>query len=315
MNDNLFDGLVVFCSVIEEGSFTAAAKALHHTTSHISKEVARLERRLGTRLMNRTTRKISLTESGRIFYENSRRIIDDAESTHSQILSTEDRPFGHLKVSVPVMFSDACLNPWLPDFAGECPDVTLDIEISDRYVDIVAEGFDVVVRAGALDDSDFIARKLMRTRQLTVASPAYLKKHGTPQSPHELSGHSLVSFSFRGIANTWVYQGGDGNPLAVSVMPKIRCNSASMEVALAKSGFGITRIPYLAGEQELGNGTLVPILEAFEIPKLEIHAIYPSRQHLAPKVCAFVDFLAKKSNDHHQNSTVQAAKDLFSISR
>lgn len=294
MDNNVFDGLVVFCAVVEAGSFTAAASSLNHTTSHVSKEVARLEHRLGTRLMNRTTRKIGLTETGRVFYENSRRIIDEAQASRSQILNSENRVFGHLKISVPVMFGDACLNHWLPEFVAEYPDVTHDVEVSDRFVDIIAEGLDAVVRAGQLDDNELISKVLMRTRRLTVASPDYIEAHGAPSSPHDLADHVLIDFAYRGLSSMWHYQGPDGQTISVKVKPKVRCNSASMEIALVRSGFGITRIPHLAAERELKAGELVPILEAFENPNLEIHAVYPSRRHLAPKVRAFVDFLSKK---------------------
>ncbi|NKB51136.1 MAG: LysR family transcriptional regulator [Rhizobiaceae bacterium] len=297
MNDNQFDGMVIFCAVVDQGGFTAAAKALNHTTSHVSKVVARLEARLGSRLMNRTTRTFSLTESGEVFYENSSRIIKDAEHTLSLISQNEERAFGHLKVSVPVMFADACLNGWLPEFVNAFPDITLEIESSDRFVDIVAEGFDVVVRAADLDDSLLIARKIMSTRRLTVASPDYLARHGTPAAPGDLETHTLIDFSYRGIANMWTYRGKDGGNLSVRVTPKIRCNIASMELALASSGFGITRLPLLVAENQLKSGELVAILTDYENPPLELHAIYPSRQHLAPKVREFVDFLARKCRE------------------
>ncbi|MGI9401920.1 MAG: LysR substrate-binding domain-containing protein, partial [Rhizobiaceae bacterium] len=245
-------------------------------------------------LLNRTTRKVSLTEAGLIFYENCSRIIDDARTAHSQLQNSRDNPRGHLKISAPVMFGDACLNQWIPEFANSYPDVMLDIEVSDRYVDIVAEGFDVVIRSGQLKDADFIARSLMRTRQLTVASPAYLKKHGTPQSPDELVNHILIDFQHSGIANIWTFRDVNGKPLPVAVKPNLRCNSASMEAALASSGFGITRLPQLACEAELADGSLVPILEDFEIPPLPLNIIYPSRKFLAPKVRVFVDFLTEK---------------------
>jgi DNA-binding transcriptional LysR family regulator len=190
------------------------------------------------------------------------------------------------------MFGDACLNQWIPDFVEEFPDVTLDLEISDRYVDIISEGFDVVVRAGELEDTEFIARTLMKTRQVTIAAPAYLNNYGSPTSPGDLSHHILISFPSRTNASNWEYESPQGKALSVAIKPKVRCNSASMEISLAKSGFGITRIPYLACEQEIDEGSLVTILDDYEIPKLAIHAVYPSRQHLAPKVRAFVDFLA-----------------------
>ncbi len=293
MDNKLFDGIIVFCAVAEKGSFTAAATELRHTTSHVSKEVARLEERLATRLLNRTTRKVSLTEAGLTFYENCRRVIDDAQSSQSQLLDSRDDPTGHLKISAPVMFGDACLNQWIPEFALKYPDVMLDIEVSDRYVDLVAEGFDLVVRTGQLKDLDFIAKPLMQTRQLTVAAPAYLDRHGTPKTPGDLENHILIDFHRPGIANTWNYLR-NGKTVPATVSPKLRCNSASMEAALARSGFGITRLPQMACETELADGSLVPILEDFEIAPLQLQILYPSRKFLAPKIRAFIDFLSEK---------------------
>ena len=297
MDHNLFDGMQIFCAVVDRGSFTAAAKQLNHTTSHVSKEVAKLEKRLGSRLMNRTTRKISLTQSGQVFYENSSRIIADARSTLSLISRNEDRPFGLLKVSVPVMFADVCLNDWLAEFAENFPQVAMDIEVTDRMVDIIAEGFDVVVRAADLEDSQLVARKIMSTRRVTVASPTYLAKNGIPLSPDDLTSYSLIDFSYRGTSTTWTYRARDGSPLIVKVAPQVRCNSASMELALARCGFGITRLPEMVAEGELKSGELVTLLTDYENPPLDLHAIYPSRQHLTPKVREFVDFLVRKCRE------------------
>ena len=293
-NDHVFDGMVVFCEVVEAAGFTAAAKNLGHSASHVSKEVARLEDRLGARLLNRTTRTVSLTESGRIYYETARRVVDDARAAETQILSVRDQPFGLLRVSVPVSFSLGYLNAWLPEFLNAYPAVRLEIEASDRVVDIVAEGFDVVVRAAQLDDTELIAKRLLTSRRLTVASPAYLDAHGEPSSPEELAEHTLIDFAHRRIAGTWNYIRGDGSEIRVNVTPRVVCDSAETEAALAVAGIGITRLPSLACRDELASGALVPILTAFEKPPLGVYVVYPSRSHLAAKVRAFVDFLSDK---------------------
>ena len=294
MTNNHFDGMVLFCAVVEAGSFTAAARKLGHSVSHVSKEVARLEGRLGTRLLNRTTRTISLTETGRVYYDQARQIVRDAEAIDQRIQAVGDRPFGLLRVSVAVMFGHAYLNQWLPEFLSDYPDITCEVEVSDRKVNIVAEGFDAVVRAGRLEDTDLIAKELTRTRRMAVASSTYLDANGTPKHPHDLSDHALIDFSYRSIANVWDFAGTSGKTIAVPVAPVVTCNSAEMEAALAVAGVGITRLPQLACEDEIASGALVPILEGFEKPPIGIYVVYPSRAHLAPKVRAFVDFLDHK---------------------
>jgi DNA-binding transcriptional LysR family regulator len=294
MTNNSFAGMALFCTVTEAGGFTAAAHRLGHSVSHVSKAIARLEARLGTRLLNRTTRTISLTESGRIYYDHARQIVRDAEAIDQRIQSVGNSPFGLLRASVAVMFADAYLNQWLPGFLQQYPDITCQIEVSDRKVNIVAEGIDVVVRAGQLQDADMIAKELFKTRLLTVAAPSYLDAHGTPDHPHDLAGHDLIDFSYRPVAGAWAYVGGGNRGISVPVSPLVKCDSAEMETALAIAGTGITRLPQLACEKEIAAGALVPILEEYEQEPIGIYIVYPSRAHLAPKVRAFVDFLDGK---------------------
>ncbi len=293
-NKSLFDGMTIFCEVIEANGFSAAAARLGHSASHVSKAVARLEARLGTRLLNRTTRKLSLTEAGWTYFEQSRRIIDDAKAVQDQILSVGDRPMGLLRVSAPVSFSRNHIDHWLPEFLQACPEVRLEIDVSDRMVDIVAEGFDVVVRAGRLDDTGMIARRLKTSRLLTLASPDYLQRFGEPESPHDLGDHTLIDFSYRKMASSWEYRTGKGRSISVAVAPRLICNSAETELAAALAGTGITRLPSMACEAEIASGRLVPILADYEEPPIGIYALYPSRAHLAAKVRAFVDFLVTK---------------------
>jgi DNA-binding transcriptional LysR family regulator len=293
-NTDAFDGMIVFCEVVEANGFTAAARKLGHSASHVSKEISRLEERLSARLLNRTTRTISLTETGRLYYDHVRHIIDDARDVQSLILSANDKPVGLLRASVPVTFNQSYLSPRLPEFLAAYPDVRLYLEESDRMVDLVAEGFDVVVRAGNLDDTDFIAKRLMTSRLLTLASPAYLHEHGTPSVPADLSEHVLIDFSRRKIATAWEYPGPGGKSISVPITPRVVCNSAETEVALCMSGVGITRLPSMVCEEELASGALIPILTPFEKPPIGVFAIYPSRSHIAAKVRAFVDFLAEK---------------------
>ena len=293
--------MVLFCAVVERNSFSEAAKRLGHTPSHVSKEIARLEARLGTRLLNRTTRKISLTESGRVYYDNARRIVGDAQLIEDHIQTLGDRPFGELKMSVPVIFAHGCLNRWLPEFMGLYPDVTLDIEVSDRKADLIAEGIDLVVRIGDLPSSDLIARELFQTELPTVASPDYLKAYGTPRHPQDLAGHQLIDFSYRDVAHSWSFPNPDGGLVTVGIDPRVRCNSAEMEKALALAGCGITRLPKLAYHREYEAGFLVKLLEEFEPKPAGVHLVYASKESLPPKTRAMADFLIKKTSEEMKN--------------
>lgn len=294
-NRDLFDGMVLFCTVVQQGGMSAAAKQLGHTPSHVSKEVRRLETRLGARLLNRTTRRISLTESGRIYYENARRIMDHAHTTQDRLQSVGNRPFGELKMSVPVVLAHGWLNEILPEFLRQYPEIDLHIDVSERHADIVGEGFDLLVRMGDLPSSDLIAREIFRTRGLTVASPAYLEKNGTPLHPIDLADHELIDFSFHGINQNWSYQDMDDRLAVVPVQPRVRCNDAQTEKALAIAGCGITRLPQLVCQAELDAGTLVPILPAFGAQFVAVHVVYASRDILPAKTRAMIDFLVEKS--------------------
>ena len=294
-NKDIFDGMVLFCAVVAQEGMSAAAKLLGHTPSHVSKEIARLETRLGTRLLNRTTRRISLTESGRIYYENARRIVDDARAMQDRLHSIGDRPFGELRMSVPVIFAHGWLNDWLPEFLMRYPDIDLNLDISERRADMIGEGIDLLVRIGNLHSSGMIAREIFRTQSLTLASPAYLKRNGTPHHPNDLKDHDLIDFSFHGITQNWTYPGPNGETIIVPISPRVRCNDAYTEKALALASRGITRLPAVACQAELEAGTLTSILTDFESAPLGVHVIYASRDNLPAKTRAMIDFLVEKS--------------------
>lgn len=285
----------MYCAVVEQDGFTAAAKKLGHTASHVSKEIARLEKRLGTRLLNRTTRKISLTEPGKAYYDSVRRLVDDADAMEQRLQALGDRPFGELRMSVPVVFAHGCLNGWLPEFLDRYPDVSLRLEVSERRADIVAEGFDLVVRIGSLPPSDLIARELFRTRGIAVASPGYLEEFGEPMHPGDLVNHCLIDFSTQGAVGSWSFSDPGERDLSVLIEPRICCNDAKTEKALALAGRGVTRLPELFCRDELENGNLVAILTAFERPPAGVHAVYASRENLPTKTRAMIDFLIEKT--------------------
>lgn len=294
-NKDVFDGMALFCAVVAENSLSGAARLTGHTPSHVSKELARLEQRLGTRLLNRTTRKISLTETGQIYYDNARRIVEDARCLDEQVKTLGSRPFGELRMSVPSIYADGHLNGWLPEFMDTYPDITLTIDVSDRRVDLVAEGYDLTVRVGKLDPSGLIARELARTPGVTVAAPGYLKTHGTPRHPSELTSHRTIIFDTRSGAAQWRFRGPDNTAITVPINPTARCGDATMERTLALRGQGITRLPLLACAADIAAGRLVRILTAFESEPSGIHVVFASRDHMPLKTRAMIDFLVEKS--------------------
>ncbi|OUS08480.1 hypothetical protein A9Q96_03285 [Rhodobacterales bacterium 52_120_T64] len=294
-NKDIFAGMFLFYKIVEEQGLSAAARVLGHTPSHVSKELARLEARLGTRLLNRTTRRISLTESGQTYYENSRRIVEETRAVESRLEVLGDRPYGKLRMSVPVVFAHGCLNAWLPEFLDRYRDITLDIDVSERRADMISEGIDLLVRIGKMPPSDLIARELFQTVGVTVASPAYISRKGIPQHPNDLQDHDLIDFSFHGVQQQWTYPVSNQNPIVVPVNPRVRCNDAQTEKALALAGSGITRLPKLACLNELDSGALVPLLTEFKTSPVGVHVIYASRANLAAKSRAMIDFLVEKS--------------------
>lgn len=289
----LLDGIAVFVKVVDSSSFTEAAQQLGHSASFVSKEVSRLEARLGVRLMNRTTRSISLTDAGRAYYERCQQLVIDAEDAERAMGQLQESPRGLLKISAPVTFGLTHLGEALPLFLKKYPDIDLEVDYNERVVDLVSEGFDVVVRIGHLKDSNLIARKFMQSKGAIVASPDYLKRRGTPSSPDDLRGHECISFSLSNAPKQWGFEDRNGDSLSININTRVICNSAELEISMAIAGIGITRVPLLSCEQALKEGKLLKVLEDYEKPDFSIYAVYPHRQYLSAKVQVFVEFLCQ----------------------
>ena len=292
-NTDLLDGVAVFVGVINTGSFTAAAEALGHSTSYVSKTVSRLEKRLGSRLLNRTTRTISLTDVGKSYFERCNQIIIDAENAERSISQLQDTPRGLLRVNAPVSFGSIYLLDHLSKFMNNFPEITLEVEFNDRMIDVVAEGYDVVIRAGQIPDSNLVARKFTTSKSIVVGSPDYFKKNGRPETANELEHHACLAYSLIPNPTLWEFIK-DGNRTAVKITPRLMCNNAAVEVAMAVNGVGIGRIPLFCCEQELAKGELEIILDDYEQPEIGVYAVFPHRQYLTAKVRAFVDFLVER---------------------
>ncbi|MBL4712709.1 MAG: LysR family transcriptional regulator [Gammaproteobacteria bacterium] len=295
-NTNLLDGMAVFVGIINTGSFTAAAQALGHSTSYVSKEITRLEKRLGSRLLNRTTRTISLTDAGRSYYERCSQIIIDAENAERSISQLQDRPRGLLRVNAPLSIGSIYLLDYFPEFMRLFPEITFEVEFNDRMIDVVAEGYDVVIRAGEIKDSNLVARKLMSSKSIVVASPDYLQANGRPQQPADLEQHACLAYSLIPNPTAWSFVK-DGSHSTINFNPRLLANNAELEVAMLVRGVGIGRVPLFCCEKEIAKGKLEIVLADYEQPEIGVYAVFPHRQYLAARVRVFVDFLVQKFSD------------------
>ena len=287
-----FDEISAFAAVADARSFTQGARRLGVSSAQVSKLVARLENRLGARLLNRTTRDVSLTDTGRAYLERARSLLEDFEALEGSVRD-QSGPRGLLKISAPVSFGASQLTPALLDFAAAYPEVSLDVSSTDRMVNLVEEGFDVGVRIGQLTDSSVIARKLAAVRMVTCAAPTYLQAAGTPATPHDLAKHEAILDSNVRDPMVWSY-GGHADHYEVRVHGRLKFGGADACVAAARRGLGITRTPAFAAAEDLRAGRLTPLLCAYEPQLIHVHAVYPHARHLAAKVRAFVDFLAER---------------------
>ncbi|MEH6524611.1 MAG: LysR family transcriptional regulator [Sneathiella sp.] len=293
-NKQALDGMAVFVQVVESGGFSAAAQVFGSSPSFVSKQITRLEDRLGSRLLNRTTRKISLTHVGTQYFQKCKQILDDANEAERSIYQLTDEPRGMLKISAPVSFGLGYLRDELPVFMGKFPDIKLDIELNDRFVDVVAEGFDLVIRVGRMADSSLISRIIMASRGVVVASPDYIESRGEPQHPSELINHDCISYAYTKTPNYWEFNTVEQKLFGQKVEPRVLCNSAELELSFALAGTGIARMPHYMCERELQSGQLLELFPKFEMPPLGVYAVYPNRLHLSAKVRVFIDFFASR---------------------
>lgn len=289
-DSDVLDGMAVFAGVVNAGSFTAAAESMGHSTSFVSKTITRLEQRLGSRLLNRTTRTLSLTDTGRAYYERCNQIVIDADNAMRSISQLQEAPRGLLRVNAPTSFGSKYLLELMPQFMRLYPEVNMEIEFNDRLIDVVAEGFDVVIRVGNIKDSNLVARKFTQSHGVVVASPGYLARKGAPSSAEELVDHDCIAYSLLPNPTTWDFIK-DGNRSRIDIRPRVLCNSAEIEVSMALQGVGITQLPLFTCEKEVECGDLVVVLSDYTPPQFDVYAVYPHRQFLTAKVRVFVDYL------------------------
>lgn len=287
--------MAVFVRVVDEGGFSAAARALGLTPSAVSKLVSRLEDRLGARLLNRTTRRLSLTDEGEAYYQRSAHILDEIDEAEQAVTRLHAAPRGRLRVTAAAAFATNQIAPLLPEFLDRYPEVHLELSVTDRIVDLVEEGFDVGVRTGALGDSSLISRLLAEDHRTICATPAHLERHGAPRTPGDLEHHNCITWTGNpGGLNDWPFEG-PGGPYTVRVHGNAEVNNGEALHEMALAGLGLAHMAEYRVAPDIRMGRLVPLLaHCHRFVRLPIHVVYPHRRHLSPKVRAFVDFLAEK---------------------
>ena len=286
----------VFVQVVRSRGFSAAAQSLGMSKAAVSKHVARLEADLGARLLNRTTRRLSLTEVGAAFYDRCVRLIADVEEAESLVGRLHGEPRGTLKVSAPTSFGIRHVAPQLPHFMRRHPALRVDLSFADRFVDVVEEGFDVVVRIGRLAESSLVARRLAPFRRVVCASPDYWAEAGTPDRPDDLRRHACLLYAYQNNPQEWPFSG-PGGPTAVHVDGPMVSNNGEALRAAAEAGLGVALLPTFLVSNALNDGKLVRVLADYEETDLAIHAVYPHARHLSVKVRAFVDYLVETFRD------------------
>jgi DNA-binding transcriptional LysR family regulator len=286
--------MAVFKQVVDAGSFAAAARHFGISPEMAGNHVRGLEKHLGVRLLNRSTRRLNVTEAGGMYYERCTRILSDIQDAEAEVGTLQASPRGLLRVAAPVTFGIRHVAPAVSDYMARYPDVKIDVAVSDRYVNLIEEGFDLAIRIGDLPDSNLIARRLASARLVVCAAPAYLERAGHPQTPADLSRHACLIYAEADAAATWRFQAQDGRTETVNVSGPLTCTNPVFVHRVALAGHGVVRGPNYELGDDIAEGRLVPLLRDWQSGELSIHALYPHRSLLTAKVRSFVEFLAQR---------------------
>lgn len=281
----------VFAAVVDTGSFAAASERLTMSRAMTSKYVAHLEEHLGTRLLQRTTRKLTLTESGTAYYDRCVQILADIAEAEEGAVHHNESPRGTLRMTIPVSFGNLHMGPVIADYLKQYPEVKIDMLLTDRRIDLIEEGLDLAIRIGTLPESGLIAKKLGSDHVVICAAPDYLERHGIPQTPADLARHNCLTYSYSSSGDEWKLNGPDGSH-TVKVSGSLRATNGDMVKLAALGGVGLIRQPTFLAAQDIRAGRLVEVLSEYTSNELGIYAVYPSRKHLSAKVRSFVDFMA-----------------------
>lgn len=284
--------MLVFGEVVARGSFTAAARQLGRSKASVSKEVAALEKRLGAQLLRRTTRTMSLTEIGEAFHERCLRVAEEAERAELSVSELQAEPRGAIRIAAPMSFGHRRLAPLLPGFLDRHPEVRIDLDLTDRLIDLVREKFDLALRVGALRDSSLVARRLASVHAVVCASPAYLAANGTPEKPEDLVHHECHGYAPS--PDSWNFDGGQ----KVVTHGRLNIDNGDALLQAALAGAGIVYLPVFVVAEDLRAGRLVPLLvDHTRDREAGLWAVYPANRHLSPKVRAFIDYMVAVLGD------------------
>lgn len=298
--------LQTFLAVVRQGSFAAVARDLHVDPSSVSRAIASLEKELGIRLFQRTTRQLSLTESGAIYYERMEPIVEDMEQAISAATELSSQPRGTLRVTASVAFGLSCIVPLLPEFEAAYPELSLDLVLSDAVLDLVGDRIDVAIRLGVLSDSSAIAHRLMKTRYLVCASPDYVAKHGWLRKPEDLAKRNCLRFPLPGFRSQWQFKGEDGNVEVVAVQGKMTISNAIALKNCVLASMGISLLPDWLVRFEIESGALLDLFPGYEVAANSFNTaawfVYPSNRYLPLKVKVFTTFLKQRLETTEKNS-------------
>jgi len=292
-----FEEMQAFVRVVESGGISAAARRLGMAKSVISRRLQELENRLGVQLLQRTTRRINLTEEGRRFHQRCQRILDELEEAERSLSSEQQRVHGLLRLAAPLSFTQRHLMPLLNEFMQRYPEVRLELDVEDRQINVIEEGVDLTIRIGRLDDSSLVARRLAPVRMVLCASPGYLARCGEPQTPQELSRHEGLSYGHLSDQRQWTLYDREGRAHTTRPPIRMRANNGDVLLESVLAGLGVAVMPTFICHRELAEGRLVPLLAGYRPEESAAYALYPSRRHLPLRVRVLIDYLAEGMGD------------------
>lgn len=282
MNSMQWQGICEFTAVAESGNFTQAAKKLLISTAQVSRQVSELEQRLNTKLFYRTTRKVTLTEEGQLFYQQCRSILDGLEVAERSLTNLQSTPQGKIRISAPVTYGERHIIPLINQFLLQYPQVEIEVQLSNQRIDLIEEGFDLAIRLGQLNDSSLIAKRISSRQHFLCASPSYIEQHGKPETINDLKQHNCLL----GSADFWLFA-----DKKVRISGNLRCNSGLGLVDAALKGIGIVQLPEYYITEHINNGELITLLEQQQRAEEGIWALYPQNKYLASKVKLLINFL------------------------
>lgn len=283
----------IFLQVVDLGSFAAAAKAANLSATMVAKHVSALERRLGSRLLYRTTRRQGLTEAGKIYYDRCKSLLAEVEAAECSVNLLQGAPRGTLRITAPVTFGARRLAPAMAEFLRLYPDVSVDLSLNDRVIDLIEEGIEAAIRVGRLSDSRLVARPLRPYRSLLCAAPSYLRRRGTPRSPADLESHACLGFSYSRRPDRWQMAQGQDERI-VHYLPRLQVNNGEALRQAALAGAGILMQPEVLLADDVKKGSLIRLLPSWSLPEQPMHLVYARDWHMTPKLQRFIEFTLER---------------------